>query len=139
MALKTRKIKDSYFDLVKEFPLRKLRHGEEHRQALAVMSRFAGRDKIDEGVVDYLAVLSDLIVEYERRAGHVIDTSKVRAAEVIRHLMAENDLTISGLAREIGVGQSNLSEMLGGKREWSKTVIRGLSERFSLNPMIFLA
>lgn len=139
MALKTRKIKDSYFELVKEFPLRKITDAGEHRQALAVLSRFAGREKVDDGVVDYLGVLTDLIAHYETRAGHAIDTSEVSAADVVRHLMTENDLTISGLAREIGVGQSNLSEMLSGKREWSKTVIRGLSERFSLNPMLFLA
>ncbi len=78
-------------------------------------------------------------MEYEKRAGHAIDTSKVTPAEVVRHLMVENDLTISRLAREIGVGQSNLSEILSGKRAWSKTVIRGLCERFSLNPMLFLA
>ena len=139
MALKTRKVQDSYFDLVKEFPLRKIRDAGEHRQALAVVARFAGRDKVDQGVADYLGVLTDLIAEYEKRAGHAIDTSKVTAAELVRHLMAENGLTTSALAREIGVGQSNLSEMLSGKREWSKTAIRGLSERFSLDPMLFLA
>lgn len=139
MAIKTRKIKDSYFEMVKEFPLRKITGAGEHLQALAVVARFAGRDKIDEGIVDYLGVLTDLIAAYEKRAGHAIDTSEIGAADVVRHLMAENNLTISGLAREIGVGQSNLSEMLSGKREWSKAVIRGLSERFSLNPMLFLA
>src|SRR5258707_857299 len=102
MALRAWKIKDSYLALVKEFPLRKIGSAEEHRQALAVVSRFAGREKIDEGVMEYFAVLSDLIVEYESRAGYVMDKSKVTAAEVIRHLMAENDLTISGFAREIG-------------------------------------
>jgi antitoxin component HigA of HigAB toxin-antitoxin module len=51
--------------------------------------------------------------------------------------MEENDLTISALAREIGVGQSNLSDILSGKREWSKTVIKRLSDRFSLNPILF--
>lgn len=139
MALKTRRIKDSYFELVKEFPLRKITGPGEHRQALAVVARFAGHEKVDEGIVDYLGVLTDLIAAYEIRAGHAIDTSEIGAADVVRHLMAENNLTISGLAREISVGQSNLSEMLGGKREWSKAAIRGLSERFALNPMLFLA
>ena len=35
-------------------------------------------------------------------------------------------MSVSALAREIGVPQSNLSEMLAGKRGWSKTAIRGL-------------
>jgi antitoxin component HigA of HigAB toxin-antitoxin module len=139
MALKSRKIKDSYFELVRDFPLRKISDADEHRQALAVVARFAGREEIDEGVVDYLGVLTDLIAEYEKGAGHTIDTSNLTPAQLVRHLMDENDLTVTGLARQIGVGQSNLSEMLSGKREWSKTAIRGLCQRFSLNPMLFLA
>jgi antitoxin component HigA of HigAB toxin-antitoxin module len=139
MPLKSREVQDSYFELVKEFPLRKIASADENRRALAMVSRFAGRERIDQGTEDYLAVLTDLISEYERRAGFAVDTSNVSAAEVVRHLMGENGMTISGLARRIGVGQSNLSEMLSGKREWSKTAIRGLSEQFSLNPMLFLA
>ena len=38
-------------------------------------------------------------------------------------------MSVSALARAIGVPQSNLSEMLAGKRDWSKTAIRGLSRR----------
>jgi antitoxin component HigA of HigAB toxin-antitoxin module len=139
MAVKTRKIKDSYFELISEFPLRKLVGKEEYRHALGIFARFAGREKLDDGIIAYMDILADVIADYERRAGHAIDTSKVSAADVVRHLMEENGLTISRLAREIGIGQSNLSEILSGKREWSKKAIKGLSERFSLNPMLFLS
>jgi antitoxin component HigA of HigAB toxin-antitoxin module len=139
MPVKTRKIKDSYLELINEFPLRKIRTDEEHRRALAIFAGHAGQPKLNHGVVDYLGVLADLIAEYERRAGFAIDTSNVSAADVVRHLMEEHQLTISGLSRELGVGQSNLSEMLSGKRDWSKKVIKSLCERFSLNPMLFLA
>ena len=43
-------------------------------------------------------------------------------------------MSVSALARLIGVPQSNLSEMLGGKRAWSKTAIRGLSEHLNIRP-----
>jgi antitoxin component HigA of HigAB toxin-antitoxin module len=138
MRVKARPIKDSYLDLIKEFPLRKLGNADEHREALAVFFRFAGRKKLDQGIVDYLDILADIISDYERLANYVVDTSKVSPAEVVRHLMNENGLTISGLARELGVGQSNLSEILSGKREWSKNVIRALCQRFFLNPILFL-
>jgi HTH-type transcriptional regulator/antitoxin HigA len=138
MTVKARPIKDRYLELIKEFPLRKLKNADEHRQALEIFGRFAGREKLEGGIVDYLDILADLIADHERRANYSIDASKVSAAEVVRHLMTENDLTISSLAREIGVGQSNLSEILSGKREWSKRVIKGLCDRFCLNPMLFL-
>ena len=42
-------------------------------------------------------------------------------------------MSVSSLAREIGVPQSNLSEMLGGERGWSTAAIhrlvRGLNIR----------
>ena len=139
MPVKTRKITDSYFEMINEFPLRKIRNTDEHRQALAVFSRFAGRDRIDRGIVDYLGVLAGLIAEYEKSAGYTIDVSGLRAADVVRHLMDENQLTISGLARELGIVQSNLSEMLSGKREWSKKAIKGLAGRFGLNPLLFFS
>jgi antitoxin component HigA of HigAB toxin-antitoxin module len=138
MAVKTRKIKDSYLQLINEFPLRKLANAGQHRRALAIFSRFAGREKLDDGIVDYLDVLAGLIADFEQHASFAIDTSNVSPADVVRHLMHENDLTISALAREIGIGQSNLSEMLSGRREWSKKAIKGLCERFSINPMLFL-
>ena len=139
MPVKSRKLRDSYLDLINEFPLRKIRDAREHQQALVVLGRYAGRPKLDDGVIDYLGVLGGLIAEYEVRAGLTIDVSGVDAGDIVRHLAAENGLTISGLAREVGVGQSNLSEMLSGKRNWSKKVIKSLCERFSLNPMLFLA
>ena len=35
--------------------------------------------------------------------------------------------------------QSNLSEMLAGKRDWSKTAIRGLSRHLNIRAERFLA
>src|SRR3984957_14657359 len=91
MALKNRKIRDSYLELINELPLRKLRDAGEHRRPLAIFSRFASREKLDDGVIDYLDVLAGLIADYEQHASFAIDTSKVSAADVVRHLMQEND------------------------------------------------
>ena len=46
---------------------------------------------------------------------------------------------VSSLARAIGVAQSNLSEMLNGKRGWSKTAIRGLSAYLNIRAERFLS
>jgi hypothetical protein len=47
-------------------------------------------------------------------------------------------MSVSSLARLIGVPQSNLFEMLSGKRDWSKTAIRGLSTHLNIRVDRFL-
>ena len=62
-----------------------------------------------------------------------MDTSGVSAAELVRHRIEQRGMSVSAaLARAIGVPQSNLSEMLAGKRDWSKTAIRGLSRHLNI-------
>jgi antitoxin component HigA of HigAB toxin-antitoxin module len=91
----------------------------------------------DSGVLDYLEVLAGLIDQYEHEAHLKVDTSQTSPAGVVRHLMEANALTISALARQIGIGQSNLSEMLSGRRDFSKRAIAAIRDRFGLSPEIF--
>jgi len=138
---KTRSIetKDSYFQLVREFPLRRLKNESEHAAAVAFLTRASlkAQDTKDGGVLDYLDMLAHLIDEYERTAALKVDTRHRTAAEVVRHLIDAGGLTVNRLARELGIGQSNLSEMLSGRREFSKSAIGKLCGRFGLNPQIF--
>jgi hypothetical protein len=48
-------------------------------------------------------------------------------------------MSVSSLAGRIGIPQPNLSEMLNGKRDWSKTAIRGLSGHLNIRVERFLA
>lgn len=131
--------KDAYLELVKRFPLRRLRSRSQHAEAVAALTRASleHQGTRDRGVLDYLDILAGLIDEYERAARLKVDTSSTTPAELIRHLMDANGLTISRLAKEIGIGQSNLSEMLSGRRDFSKTAISKLCARFGLDPAVF--
>jgi antitoxin component HigA of HigAB toxin-antitoxin module len=132
-------VRDSYLDLVRRFPLRRLRNQQHHAEAVKFLARtsLAHQGTRDGGVIDYLDVLAGLVDQYERAARLKLDTSQTTPAGVIRHLMDANDLTVSGLAREVGVGQSNLSEMLSGRRDFSKRAIAGFRDRFGLSTEIF--
>jgi antitoxin component HigA of HigAB toxin-antitoxin module len=136
---KTPAAKDTYLDLVKRFPLRRLRSKAEHVEAVAALTRASleHQGTRDRGVLDYLDILAGLIDEYEQAARLKVDTSGRTPAELIRHLMGANGLTINRLAKEVGVGQSNLSEMLSGRRDFSKAAIAKLCARFGLDPALF--
>jgi antitoxin component HigA of HigAB toxin-antitoxin module len=131
-------VADSYLDHVREFPLRRIKSAAEHSKAIAAYLRVS-KGKRDRGTSDYIEVLLDLISDFEKRSGYTIDTSEVTAADLIRHKLEERGMSVSALAREVGVAQSNLSEMLNGTRDWSKAAIRGLSRYLNIRAERFLA
>ncbi len=64
----------------------------------------------------------------KRESGH----GEAASGASCSNIQALAVFSISKLAREVGIDQSNLSEMLSGRRDWSKSAIRRLSERFAL-------
>lgn len=134
---KTATIPDSSMKLIKELPLRRIKSAREHQKASNLVLRLSTQ-RPDAGTAAYLDVLIDLIVDYEKRAGWAIDTLKVTAADLVRHRIDERGMSVSELARIVGVSQSNLSDMLNGKRDWSKAAIRGLSSYLGIKAERFL-
>lgn len=127
---------DTYLHLVRAFPLRRITTSTEHAKANKVLRSLWGKQ--DRGTRDYVDVLVDLIVDYEKRAGLAFDTSHVTAADLVRHKIGERGISVSALAKEIGMAQSNLSEMLNGSRGWSKSAIRSLSKLLNIRAERFL-
>jgi HTH-type transcriptional regulator / antitoxin HigA len=127
---------DVYMGLVRRFPLRPIRSRGAHQEAKQVL-RGLGSER-DSAARDYKAVLATLIADYERDAGQRLDTSKMTAADIVRHLLAEREMSVNALAKELEISQSALSEMLNGKREWSKSVIVRVADYFGLQRGLFL-
>jgi len=107
-----------------------------HEQANRVLRSLSGER--GAAVDDYKTVLVSLIERYERDAGLRLDTSKVTAADVVRHLLEERSMSVNALSKEIGVAQSALSDMLSCKRDWSKSAMIAIADYFSLEPGLFL-
>jgi antitoxin component HigA of HigAB toxin-antitoxin module len=128
---------DSYMELVTEFPLRRIKTPAEHAKAKKLVLRLSMKDT-DRGTAEYLDVLVDLIANFEKRMEQAVDGPKLSAADLVRHRIEERGLSITALARLIGIPQSNLSDMLGGKRAWSKSAIVGLSTHLNIRADRFL-
>ena len=125
--------RDSYFRLVKAFPLQSIRTDDELDAATAVMRDLLGR-KLDPGGEQYLAALTDLIEVYEARA-HPIP--EVPAAEVLQLLMEANALTQTELAQKSGIAQSTVSAILAGTRIPTRDHIAALARLFNVSPAAF--
>ena len=133
---------DAYIRLVRAFPLRRITtapaHARAQRMYLSLTAASASGGRTDGGTRDYLNVLADLIADYELRSHQTMDTSAVRAADLVRHRLAERGRSVSALARAIGIPQPNLSQMLSGRRAWSKTAMRELSKLLNIRAERFL-
>jgi antitoxin component HigA of HigAB toxin-antitoxin module len=130
-------VADTYMELINEFPLRRLRSAADYSKAKKLVLRLSTLDA-NRGAADYLDVLVDLISDYEKRAKFLAESATVSAAELVRHRIEERNMSVSSLARLVGMPQSNLSEMLSGKRDWSKTAIRGLSAHLNIRMERFI-
>jgi antitoxin component HigA of HigAB toxin-antitoxin module len=126
-----------YLDLILHVhPLRPIRSNAEHQQAKRALRSLAGdRRKV---AADFKKVLVGIIETYEREAGMQLDVSAVSAADIVHHLLDERNMSANALAKSAGLSQCALSDMLNGKRQWSKSAIIRLADFFGLNRGVFL-
>jgi HTH-type transcriptional regulator / antitoxin HigA len=136
MAVKTttRKLPDTYFELVKQFPLTRIRD-EDHLDAAQEMIDRLLEKNLDTGEQDYLDVLTDLVETYEDEHHPIPDASE---ADVLRELMRSNGLSQLKLAREVGISQSTISAVLNGTRSLTKEQVIRLAQFFHISPAAFL-
>jgi antitoxin component HigA of HigAB toxin-antitoxin module len=127
---------DPYLELILRFPLRPIRTSSGYERAKLALRKLVG--KRGAAVRDYKIVLASLIIDYERSANLRLDTSKVTAGEVVLHLLEERDMSVNALSKALDVSQSSLSDMLNGRRDWSKPAIVRISSYFGLQPGLFL-
>ncbi|HEX4123244.1 MAG TPA: helix-turn-helix transcriptional regulator [Tepidisphaeraceae bacterium] len=128
---------DPYLELILHVhPLRPIRSAAEHQRAKRALRQLAGDKR--KVAIDFKKVLTAIIEKYEREAGMQVDTSGVSAADLVRHLLAERQLSVNAFAKSQGISQSALSDMLNGNRQWSKSAIVSIADFFRLDRGLFL-
>jgi HTH-type transcriptional regulator / antitoxin HigA len=121
--------KDSYLDLVQAFPLASIRSESHLRAAQGVMDQLLAQDELDEGEALYLDALSDLTAAYEDEH-HAIEPAS--DADMLRHLMEANGVSQIELHQATDIPKSTVSEILSGKKVFSRQIIRKLAEYFGV-------
>ena len=141
MATKTkfglkRKDRDSYLELVLAFPLASIKSDEHLDEAQKVMDRLLAKGELDDGKELYLDALSDLVAAYED-AHHAIEPAS--DADMLRHLMEAKGVTQAQLSKETGLAKSSVSEVLAGKKPFSRQMIRKLADYFKVDVSLLAA
>jgi HTH-type transcriptional regulator/antitoxin HigA len=135
MATKTKfslkgKDRDSYLELILAFPLSSIRSDEHLNQAQKVMDGLLATGELDDGEETYLDALSDLVGVYEDEH-HAIEPAS--DADMLRHLLEAKGVTQAQLSQEAGIAKSSISEVLAGKKPFSRQMIRKLAEFFQVD------
>jgi HTH-type transcriptional regulator/antitoxin HigA len=125
---------DTYFALVRQFPLTHIRD-DDHLDAAQTMIDRLLRENRDEGAEAYLDALTDLVETYEDRHVRIPDASE---ADVLRELMASNRLSQTKLSKAVGISQSTISAVLNGTRSLTKEQVVKLGAFFHISPAAFL-
>lgn len=125
---------DSYFDLVKKFPLTHIRNSRHLEQAIELVDELLQKN-LDRGAQEYLDALSDLIASFEDDKAPIPDASE---SDVLRELMRAGGHSQSQLQKAVGISQSTLSAILSGGREMTKEHMITLARFFNVPPAVFL-
>ncbi|HEV3237536.1 MAG TPA: helix-turn-helix domain-containing protein [Gemmataceae bacterium] len=128
-----RKIADSYLGLVVEFPLISIKSDEQLAAAQTMIDKLLTAGRLNEGEELYLDALSDLVAAYEDVHFPIAPASD---ADMLRHLLDNRGITHAELHRQTGIPRSTISEVLAGKKSFSKALIRTLAGFFKVDTSV---
>ena len=126
-------IRESYLELIAAFPLASIRSDEHMAAAQHVLDRLLAKGRLDAGELLYVDALSDLVATYED-ANHPIEPAS--DADLLRHFMEAKGISQSELHRQTSLPKSTISEVLAGKRPFSRKMIRTLAEYFRVDSSV---
>lgn len=127
------KINNSYLQLVMEFPLISIESDGHLNAASGVIDKLLAKEKLDEGEELYLDALSELVATYEDKHHPISSPSD---SDMLRHLLEMRGISQAELSRSTGLAKSSLSEVLSGKKAFSRQMIRALAEYFQIDASV---
>jgi antitoxin component HigA of HigAB toxin-antitoxin module len=124
-------------DLVRLMPPQAIMDDAHYENALERIDRLMASGKLTRGQEVYMETLVQLVQAYEARC-HAIDTADLDGIDALRHLLAENHMNNSDLARLLGLHASMGSKILTGERALTVQHMLKLADRFNVRPELFM-
>lgn len=123
----------TYLQLVEEFPLASIRSEKQLDDAQLVLDNLMAKGRLEAGEEMYVDALSDLIAAYEDDHYPIEPASD---ADMLRHLLDAKGVTQAELHRKTNISKSTISEVLAGKRPFSRSMIRMLAAFFQVDASV---
>ncbi len=136
MKLLNKRQQDTYLRLVQELPLVSITSDEHLEAAQTMLDRLTDKKRLDGGEQAYVDALCDLVVVYEDQYHPVPAASD---ADLLRHLMEAKGVTQAQLHKDTGLAKSGISEVLAGKKLFSKSMMGILASYFHVPASVLAA
>jgi HTH-type transcriptional regulator / antitoxin HigA len=124
------------FEVHAPVKLRAIETDRHFRAMVKFMDKLVDRigDQENHPLMGLLDIVTAFVHDYEERNVEIPDAGPAGA---LRFLMDQHGLRQADLASEFG-SQSNVSEVLSGKREINARQARALAKRFGVSPAVFV-
>lgn len=122
-------------DLVRLMPPRAIADDVQHESTIEMIDCLMAIEKLTKGQALYLETLVQLAEAFEA-SHHAVEAPRGIAA--LRHLLEENAMNASDLARLLGVHVSMGSKILNRERALTVDHLKLLSARFHVRPETFM-
>jgi len=123
-----------YRELVQKYLPRPIRNDIDYRRALRQLEKLMVPQP-DPARSMLIEVLSTLIEQYE---GREYPTADRTAAEMLAHCIESRQVTPAQVAKDTGIPQATLSNVLAGRRGISKAIALKLGRCFHVPAAVFL-
>ena len=133
---KNPKLPGRFEDLVAIIPPRAILDDIHLADSVEMIDALMASGKLSKGQAIYMETLVQLVQVYEA-SNHAIDTTGTSGLDSLKHLMGENEMNASDLARLLGVHVSMGSKILKGDRSLTVDHLKKLSNRFKVSPDLF--
>ncbi len=130
------KLPGRFEDLVALMPPQAILDDIHLENSVEMIDALMASGKLTKGQASYMETLVQLVQVYEA-SNHAIDTAEISGLDSLKHLLAENEMNASDLARLLGVHASMGSKILKGDRSLTVDHLKKLSNRFKISPEIF--
>ena len=126
-----------FADIVHLLPPQAIQDDIHYDNMVEIIDQLMRMGKLTKGQAIYLETLVQLVHAYETKH-HAIDTSGISGLDSLNHLLEENGMNASDLARLLDVHPSMGSKILRGERSLTVDHLRKLCEQFKVNPRLFM-
>ena len=126
-----------FADIVHLLPPQAIQDDVHYENTVEIIDRLMSMDKLTKGQAIYLETLVQLAQAYEAEH-HAIDTSAISGLDSLKHLLEENGMNASDLARLLDIHPSMGSKILRGERSLTVDHLRKLCGQFKVNPRLFM-
>ena len=126
-----------FADIVQILPPQAIQDDVYYENTVEIIDRLMTIGKLTKGQALYLETLVQLVRAYEAER-HAVDTSGISGLDMLKHLLDENGMNASDLARLLDVHPTMGSKILRGERSLTVDHLRKLCQRFKVNPRLFM-